>query len=57
MLVNDVDIEAGKEPLIKRSVFLESKCVIDQKLINELGKASKEVLKNIFYFFWKLDHF
>jgi len=37
MLVNDVDIEAGKEPLIKRSVFLESKCVIDQKLIDELG--------------------
>lgn len=37
MMVNDVDIEGGKEPLYKRSVFLEANCLMDAKVQETLG--------------------
>jgi len=49
MLVNDVDIEGGKQPLIMRSVFLESKCVMDRKLVAQLGQELGDLADPVEY--------
>jgi len=58
MMVNDVDIEGGKQPLFKRSVFLEANCLLSQGMIeadmipddqidfcNNLDKSKRRVIK------------
>merc|ERR1711972_446651 len=37
MLVNDLDIEAGREPLTVRSVFLEGQCVVNYDFFKSMG--------------------
>jgi len=60
MLVNDLDMEAGREPLTVRSVFLEGQCVVNYDFFKSMGiipenKRYRDSLKDQISFTDKMD--